>query len=321
MNTLFRRMNTAMGKARPSDLIDLCLVVQYGGIGAAARAIDRPKSSLSLAIRRLEDELSVRLMDRSKRHFQLTERGLELYGGISPLLAQLDRVTSDFGMSSDQVLGSLRIAAPYEFGAHHLAPVVKNLVARNPQLTIALDVQYAPIRELFGSGYDVVFVMTNGNLADSGLVSCRAFLLNRGLFASPAFLEQHPCIAVPADLANIPLIASSRDTPWRFTDQQGQVFDVPVSRSHFMSSNADVRRQAALAGFGVTRVVASFCDKAVRSGALLRVLPEFDCAPLCVYAVVDDRRLMPAAVKALFDELEKTAPDLFIEERRRQAVE
>lgn len=293
--------------------MDLCLVVEYGGISGAARATGRPKSSLSLAIRRLEDDLSVRLVDRTKRHFHLTDRGRALQEYIGPLLAQLDRITADFRAASGQVVGSLRIAAPYEFGAHHLAPVVRRLASRNPQLRVAIDVQYAPVRELFRAGYDVVFVMADGNLADSAIVSCRVFMLERGLFAAPAFLDRHPPIARPADLANVALIASLPNECWRFTGNDHRSVDVPVPDSHFSSSNADIRRQAAIAGLGVMRVVASFCHDAVRRGTLSRVLPDFDCAPLCVYGVVNERRLMPATVKALFDEMEKVIPNSFID--------
>lgn len=302
-----------MRSTRPSDLVDLCLVVEHGGIGAAARAVDRPKSSLSLAIRRLEEDLSVRLVDRTKRRFHLTDRGRVFYENIGPLLTQLDHVMSEFRNSSGCIVGPLRIAAPYEFGAHHLAGVVKTLISRNPQLSITLDVQYAPVKELFGKGYDVVFIMANGNLTDSGVVSCRVFMLERGLFASPAFLDRYPPIRVPEDLSGIPLIASSQDQQWQFVDRNDQIVDVPISGLHLCSSNAHVRRQAALDGFGVTRMVATFCGEAVRSGRLTRILPEFQCAPLCVYGVINERRLMPAAVKALFDELERVSPDLFIE--------
>lgn len=305
-----------MKNARPSDLIDLCLVVEWGGIGAAARAVNRPKSSLSLAVRRLEDNLAVRLVERTKGCFQLTERGRILYENIAPLLEQVNHITDDFRASSGQVVGSLRIAAPYEFGAHHLAAVVNNLISRSPQLTITVDVQYAPIKELFASGYDVVFVMTNGSLSDSGAVSCRVFMLERGLFASPAFLDRHPSIRTPEDLSRIPLIASSQDMQWRFTDGNGRIIDVPISAPHFKSSNASIRKRVAVGGFGVTRTVTTFCREEVRSGRLHEVLPAFRCTPLCVYGVVNERRLMPATVKALFDELERVAPDLFVEVRR-----
>ncbi|MCD6681516.1 MAG: LysR family transcriptional regulator [Burkholderiaceae bacterium] len=304
-----------MRNAWPSDLIDLCAVVEHGGLGAAARALGRPKSSLSLAVRRLEDNLSVRLVDRTKRRFDLTERGRTLYESIAPLLGQVDRITSDFRASSGQIVGSLRIAAPYEFGAHHLALVARDLVARNPQLAITVDVQYAPVRELLAGGYDVVFVMTNGKLTDPGLVTCRMFLLERALFASPAFLDQHPPIRRPEDLAQLALIASSQDLQWRFADADGRTIEVPIPDSPIRSSNASIRKQAAIGGFGITRTVATFCRDEVRSGLLRKVLPSFRCTPLSVYAVINERRLMPAPVKALFEELERVAPDLFIEMR------
>lgn len=308
-------MDDAVRNGWTSDLIDLCLVVEHGGIGAAARALSRPKSSLSIAVRRLEDDLSVRLVDRSKRQFHLTDRGHALYKNVAPLLAQVDRITSDFRAKSGQISGSMRIAAPYEFGAHHLSPVVRRLVSRNPGLTISLDVQYAPVRELFSDGYEVVFVMSNGTLSDPGVVSCRAFRLERGLFAAPALLDEYPEIRTPEDLSKIPLVTSSQDLQWRFFDERGRVIDVPIPDSRFRSSNATVRKQVAVDGLGVTRTVASFCRHEVRAGILRKVLPTYRCTPLCVYGVINERRLMPATVKALFDELEAVAPDMFIETR------
>lgn len=302
-----------MNKLHPNDLIDLCLVVEYGGISAAARAVGRPKSSLSLAIRRLEEDLTVRLVDRSKYRFDLTAQGKKFYGQVQPLLMQLDQITTSYRLNSGQIVGSLKIAAPYEFGAHHLAPVIKQIVTENPNLSVTLDVSNSPPKLLFAQGYDVVFVMTNGGLSDSDVVSCRVFMLDRGLFASPEFLRQHGKINEPMDLTKVPLVASTQDLRWRFTDANHVTIDVAMPESNFKSSNAEVRRTAALHGVGVTRVVASFCDSFVKKGRLVRLLPQYQCAPLCVYGVIKERRLMPATVKKLFDELEKSAPDVFIE--------
>lgn len=306
MHTLCSFVNTIMKNALPGDLIDFCLVVEHGGIGAAARAANRPKSSISLSIRRLEETLALRLIERSRQSLRLTGQGRRLYQDVHPLLNRLDAITSAYRDSGGQVAGELRIATPYEFGAHHLAPVVQRLLMKNPQLSATLDVQYAPIKELFAKGYDVVFIMANGQLSDPGVVSCRMFSLERALFAAPALLAAHPPVRHPDDLRRMPLVTSSQDQFWHFTGPDRAPIDVPISHCPFRSSNADVRRQAAANGLGIIRVVATFCAHLEAAGQLGRVLPDYACAPLRVYAVVNERRLMPTPVKALLDELEST---------------
>ncbi|CAM5785835.1 LysR family transcriptional regulator [Castellaniella caeni] len=299
-------MNTIMKNTLPGDLIDFCLVVEHGGIGAAARAANRPKSSISLAIRRLEEALALRLIERNRQSLQLTGQGRRLYQDVHPLLTRLDTVTGSYRDSGGEVSGELRIATPYEFGAHHLAPVVQRLLMKNPRLSATLDVQYAPIKELFAKGYDVAFVMANGQLSDVSAVSCRMFSLERALFAAPALLARHAPLQHPDDLRRMPLVTSSQDQFWHFTGPDQAPIDVPIGHCQFRSSNADVRRQAAVKGLGIIRVVGTFCAPFEAAGQLGRVLPDYACAPLRVYGVVNERRLMPTPVKALLDELEST---------------
>ncbi|MFI4927945.1 MAG: LysR family transcriptional regulator, partial [Burkholderiales bacterium] len=61
------------------DFDAFCLVVDHGGFTAAARALDRPKSSLSASVSRLETELGTRLLERTTRQLRLTDAGESLY--------------------------------------------------------------------------------------------------------------------------------------------------------------------------------------------------------------------------------------------------
>src|SRR5690349_12138492 len=103
------------------DFDAFCQVVDHGGFTAAARALDRPKSSLSAAVARLEDQLCARLLERTTRSLRLTEAGEALYRDASRPLAQLRELATEAAAKGGRVHGTLRIAAPYEFGAHHLA--------------------------------------------------------------------------------------------------------------------------------------------------------------------------------------------------------
>jgi DNA-binding transcriptional LysR family regulator len=111
----------------------------------------------------------------------------------------------------------------------------------------------------------------------------------------------------PRDLAAMPLLVSSADTEWSFRSADGVVESVPIGSPRLVSSNADVRRQAALAGLGVARITATFCGDDVKAGRLVRLLPGHACAPLRVYALLPTKRLMPARVRLFLDALGEQA--------------
>lgn len=290
-------------KSELGDLEAFCQVATYGGFTAAARSVECPKSSLSLAVRRLESRLGVRLIERTTRRIHLTHRGHQLLEEAGPLFSRLHYITDETRSMSGQISGTLRIAAPYEFGAYHVAVAAEALIAKHPDLRVTIDVQYAPVADLFAQGYDMVFTMSNGVLPDSGAVSCKLFSLPRGLFAAPSFLNNRRRLSAPRDLAGVPVIASPQDGEWRFTRAGESDVSVPIKDCVICSSNADVRRGAAIAGLGVTRVTATFCEQAVAEGKLVPVLSRYTSTPLHVYGLVSDRRLMPEKVRALFNVL------------------
>lgn len=288
-----------------SDLRDFCHVVDFCGFAAASRATGRPKSSLSLSVKRLENRLQVRLLDRStRRRLHLTERGQEFYEEVNGLLAQISEAVEQVKLRSNQITGTLHIAAPYEFGAHHVTPAALRLMALNPRLRVQLDVRYAPPQRLFDDGYDIVFVMASGTLPDSDLVSCRSFSLKRGLFVSPEVIRMTGPLDSLQALANAPCITAPGETHWQFLPAPGQAVGFPIPTCRTVSSNAEMRKQAAIAGLGVARITATFCEDAVQNGTLLRILPNVPCEPLRVYGLIPTKRFVSTKVKAFLKLLE-----------------
>ena len=285
------------------DFDAFCQVVEHGGFTAAARVLDRPKSSLSASVARLEEQLGTRLLERTTRSLRLTEAGESLYADISKPFSQLREVAVDAAAKGAQVQGTLRVAAPYEFGAHHLAAVACEIMARHPQLKVNIDVEHSRV-PLFERHYDIVFTSIEHSVAPSSVVTRRVFSLERGLFAAPQLLLQHPGLAGPEDLQALPLLAGADDADWDFTAADGDSVRVEVRNPRMRSGNAGVRLQAALAGLGVARITATFCEPAVRHGQLVRLLPEWRCAPLRIYAMLPGRRLLPAKVREFLDALE-----------------
>ena len=282
-----------------NDVDAFCCVIERGGFTAAAEALGRPKSSVSASVSRLEAQLGVRLLQRTTRRIRATEAGESLYQDSAPMFHRLREVRSNAAARGNAVVGTLRIAAPYEFGAHHLGAVACTMLARYRDLRIDIDVEHGRIDPLDRS-YDIVFSYFDGGLPDSGRVARSVFSLKRGIFAAPGFLEKHPKVRAPLDLAELPAIASPMDAEWSFVDAKGDAHSVPI-RPRMRSPNADVRRRATLEGLGVSRIVYTFCEALVREGRLQEVLTEYVCAPLRIHALLPGRRLMPPKVRVFLD--------------------
>ena len=285
------------------DLDIFCHVIDHGSFSEAARVLGRPKSSVSASIARLESRLGARIIERTTCRLRLTESGELLYHEMSPLFGQLREALGSAAAKGEGISGRLRIAAPYEFGAHHLGAVACKMLGQHPDLEVDVDVEHQPVN-LFNHQYDIVFTMVDKDLpATSGVVR-RVFSLERGLFASDELLARFEDPRTPYELRSLPLLAAASDTEWEFVDSAGGEHSIAIAAPRIRSSNAGIRLQAALAELGVARITATYCEPSVQAGRLRRLLTDFECAPLRVYALLPARRLMPAKVKMFLDTLE-----------------
>jgi DNA-binding transcriptional LysR family regulator len=288
------------------DYEAFCGVARLGSFTAAARHLRRSKSAVSHAVQRLEATIGTRLLERSTRRIRLTENGDALFRRIRPLLQQMHDAHDQALANSAAITGTLRVATPYEFGAHHLGAVACDLLARHPRLDLQIDVQHDLINP-FEAPYDVVFSMAETDLVASNVIARRVYTLERGLFAAPSLLVERGEPRGVADLAQLPLLATPSEREWRFGTGRRGGQRVAVDHPRLRSSSAEIRRQAALSGLGVARITATYCADEVRDGRLCRLLPEIACAPLPVYALFTGRRLMAPKVRALLDAFDDAA--------------
>jgi DNA-binding transcriptional LysR family regulator len=290
------------------DFDAFCQVVDHGGFTAAARALERAKSSLSASVSRLEGELGTRLLERTTRQLRLTEAGESLYRDISKPFAALRERAVDALAQGATVQGTLRVAAPYEFGAHHLASVACRLMKEHPQLKVHIDVEHARVA-LFERHCDIAFSTIEHSFAPATVVTRRVYSLERGLFASPELLAQHAALSHPEELAALPLLAGGEDQSWSFSCEGAQA-EVEVRNPRLRSGNAEVRLKAAIAGIGVARITSTFCAQAVERRELVQLLPQWICVPLRIHALLPGRTLVPAKVRAFLDLLEQESQGL-----------
>jgi DNA-binding transcriptional LysR family regulator len=305
-NTSFDKLNNRLnnGAMNWDDCDVFCHVIEHHGFTAAARAMERPKSSVSAAVSRVEDALGTRLLERTTRHIRLTEAGQALYDSMGALFSGLHEARSDALAQGKVVAGTLRICGPHEFCTYQLGPVACVMMMRYPQLKIRVEVEDDTINPL-EHRYDIAFSRLDGAKASDSLVQRRVIAIDMALFASPELLQRCGEPSNLQDLAQLPLVCSARESEWTFEAVDGSSERMALVAPRLISSNSDVRRQAAIAGVGVARLPSFFGDAAVRARQLRRILTHCVCTPLRVYSLLPAKRLMPAKVRLFLDELDQ----------------
>ncbi|AJG22436.1 LysR family transcriptional regulator [Cupriavidus basilensis] len=281
------------------DWDNFCRVVEAGSFTAAGTRAGLPKSSVSASVTRLEQQLGIRLLERTTRRVRVTEAGEALYARAAPLLIALRDVAADAKSATLEVRGTLRVSAPYESGWLHLSPALARLLKAYPDLRVEID-ELRGVPDLIEQGYDVAFVRTTTQLPSSSLVSKRVVAMERAFYASVALCSARGLPQAPEELEAWPAIAEPADQYWEICQGGVEVARVPV-QPRIRTSNAEMRVRAAVDGLGVARLASSFVEDYVKRGDLVRVLPAFNSSPSRIYALTPARRLMPAKVRALLD--------------------
>lgn len=291
-----------------NDWENFCWVVEAGSFTRASDLTGVPKSSISLSLSRLEDRLGNRLLDRTTRKIRVTEFGQKLYSRIKPLLSELREADNDARSNPQKVSGTLRLAAPYETGWLHLAPVLGTLLKAHPELRVEID-DTRKIPDLLEQRYDIAFVKTDTRLPDSSLVSKRVVAMERAFFAAPEMVSRRGLPRRLQDIESWPTIVDMDDEYWDLMEDGQEVERIALSPT-IRTYNVEIRVRAAVDGLGVVRLLPAYIEDQLKSGKLVRLFPHHLSSPLKVYALTPARRLVPAKVRALLETLDATGTDL-----------
>lgn len=283
-----------------ADLQVLLHTARGGTLTAAARALGITPAAASATLKRLEAQLGARLFERSTRAMRLTPQGqtlLDYAGRAFELLAEGESlVTADRGA----LVGTLRVAAPSDLTRSALLPWFDEFLDAHPGLQLALSVGDRPL-DVTRDEVDVA--LRYGALADSRLVARKLADSRPVLCASPAYLRRHPAPQVPQDLLQHNCLtfhrSGRRQRVWRFA-HDGQWTEVRVDGDRVVD-DASLARQWTLAGRGITLKSALDVQQDEASGALVRLLPDWDTEPYPLHALLPSGRFVPARVRALVD--------------------
>ncbi len=174
-------------------------VVEFGSFTAAARQLQMSVSSISQTVAKLEDELQVKLLNRSTRSIGLTEAGKIYYQGMLHEV-QWD-VHEQLYAFNNTPIGTLRIGCSSTMAQNVLAGLTAKLLKEYPGLAVNL-VTGIPAPDLIADGLDVVIRV--GALQDSSLFSRRLGAMPMVVCAAKPYLAQYGVLKNPPILVAIP---------------------------------------------------------------------------------------------------------------------
>lgn len=274
-------------------------VVDSNGFSAAAREMGRSKALVSKYVGELEDELGVRLLNRTTRQVSLTEVGEAYYKEAAEILQRIDDLQASVQSSHQEVRGRLRVSAPRSMGDDMLNKPMMQFLAQYPDIRLDLRLEDRFV-DLVEEGFDVAIRVTQ--LEDSSLIARKIAPFRTVVCATADVVKTHGAPGVPADLTNRPCII---DTNYRYKQNwafqsEGERLSVAVNGPLEVNS-ATAAREAALADLGFLRTPLFFVAKDVRDGDLVVVLEDYEEPQRGIYAVYPHRRHLSAKVRAFVD--------------------
>lgn len=283
---------------RFGDLDVFAHVVTARSMSAAGRQLNLSPAVISKRIRRLEERLGVRLIQRTTRQLALTEAGQGFYERVVSILSSIEEAESWVASGAGQARGTLRVSAPTSFGRLHIAPHLKRFLDANPLVTVDLLLSDAFV-DVVGEGFDLAIRIAD--LQDSSLVAKRLAPNHRVLCATPGYLAAYGMPGDINELSRHTLIAHNADH-WRLDGPEGPV-SVRVN-GPLRTNSSEVVREALLAGVGIALRSTWDVGPELKSGALQRVLPAYAVGSrVAVYAVYPSRRHLEQKVRAFVDYL------------------
>lgn len=279
----------------------LVAAIDKGSLSAAARELQIPLPTLSRKVAELETQVGAQLLKRTTRQLTLTEAGAAYVASARRILDLVGQQEREAAGEFTTPRGDLVITAPLMFTRLLLMPVVLEFLSEYSEINVTL-LQSDAIVDLVGENVDLAVRL--GKLPDSGLIATKIGATRVVVCGSPDLLTRLGKPGRPADLAGMPSITLTgpiMQSRWQFREPaSGEPLVVEVApRLRMVTGDAAV--DAAMLGFGMTRLLHYQVADALDAGKLAAVLEDHEAEPLPIHLVHVSRGQMPLKLRSFLD--------------------
>lgn len=290
-------------------LIIFARVAETQSFSEAARRLNMPISTVSRKVADLEDQLGVRLLERSTRSMRLTDIGADVFAEAQRGANISEAVQSIVSNQLTEVRGLLRLSAPPSIADSVLAPILIAFQASYPRVRVHVLVTDRFVDHI-AEGVDLVFRV--GALKDSSLVARTILTYRRRLLASPDYLSGRKSPTSPAELVDQNLLAFSYLTgehSWTFC--KGEASETIRFQPHLAMNDYAGLATALASGSGIGDLPPIVRPDYFQSGKLVEVMPDWTFRAEPLHMVHLGNRHIPRPVRLFKDFASQVAPSMF----------
>lgn len=297
-----------------NDLQFFALVVEHGGYAAAERITGIPKSRLSRRVTQLEEDLGVRLLQRSARKFAVTDVGQNVFRHAQSMLAEAQAAREVVDRLSAEPRGVIKVSAPVSLAEDILSQLLPEFMRKHPKVRLQMQVSNRRV-DVINEGVDVALRVRSQLTEDSDMVLRRFGHFHELLVASPRYLREKGRPIKPSDLALHTTLSMSEDDVrqrWTLHGPNAEIERIDLQPS-LMAHSFPLLLSAAEQGMGIALLPRVTCCAALREGRLEKVLPDWNLPLGICHAVYPSRRGLLPAVRVFIDYLAERMPGLIEE--------
>jgi DNA-binding transcriptional LysR family regulator len=281
------------------DLAAFVAVAEERSFTRAAAKLGTSQSALSYTVRRLEERLGIRLLNRTTRSVAPTEGGERLLRTLRPAFDQIDTQLATLGELRDKPSGTIRITANDHAADTLLWPAVSRLLPAYPDIRVEIDVDYG-LTDIVTERYDAG--VRFGDQVAKDMIAVRIGPdLSMAVVGAPSYFAARPEPKSPKDLVNHACINFRQPSAgglyaWEF-EKRGRELRVRVD-GQLVFNRIPPMLSAARAGFGLAYLPDDVVEADIAQGRLKRVLSDW-CPPFSGYHLYYPSRLQPSPAFAL----------------------
>ncbi len=276
-------------------------VAEAGSFTAGARRLGISTALASKQLRKLEEHLGVRLLNRTTRSLTLTEVGQGYLIEAQRLVEDVESVEALVRDRGQTPRGHLILSAPVTYGEMYLTDTVSRFLARHPEVSVELRLTDRRV-SLVEEGIDLAVRI--GVMDEDSMIARRLTKVQLTVCATPSYLARRGCPSTPEELADHDCILDTNyRTPkdWRF-EAAGRSHRVQVA-GRFAANSARAVRSLVLAGAGIALLPVFALREELAEGRIIPLLQDFALPTLDLYALYPERRLLAPKIRAFIDVL------------------